>query len=42
MEDEDLLGGFERTGAWIEDALEKGKEGENGKEKKQGKVLVHW
>lgn len=36
VEDENLLGQFERTGSWIEDALANGKEG------KPGKVFVHW
>lgn len=43
VEDENLLGEFETTGAWIEEAL-KGfgvVEGEEG-EKKKGAVLVHW
>lgn len=42
VEDENLLGAFETTGAWIEEAL-KGNgqsEGEEG-EKKRGAVLVH-
>jgi dual specificity phosphatase 12 len=36
VEDENLLGEFERTGSWIERAL---REREDGK---KGKVLVHW
>lgn len=36
VEDENLLGEFERTGAWIEEALKNGKDG------KKGRVLVHW
>lgn len=36
VEDENLLGEFERSGSWIEKAL---KEGKNGK---KGGVLVHW
>ena len=35
-EDEDLLGEFEKTGAWIENALRVGKNG------RKGSVLVHW
>ncbi|KAH6674578.1 hypothetical protein B0J14DRAFT_562686 [Halenospora varia] len=37
VEDENLLGEFERSGKWIENALKNG-----GKEGKGGKVLVHW
>lgn len=36
MEDENLLGEFERTGKWIEEGLK------NGKDEKRGGVLVHW
>jgi len=36
VEDENLLGEFERTGEWIERALREGREG------KEGRVLVHW
>jgi len=36
IDDENLLGEFERTGSFIEKAL---KEGKNGK---KGKVLIHW
>lgn len=36
VEDENLLGEFERSGSWIEKGL---KEGRNGK---GGGVLVHW
>jgi dual specificity phosphatase 12 len=36
VEDENLLGEFERTGKWIETALREGKYG------RKGKVLVHW
>jgi dual specificity phosphatase 12 len=31
VDDENLLGEFERTGSWIENALEGG-----------GRVLIHW
>lgn len=43
VEDENLLGEFDTTGAWIEEAL-KGNgsiEGDEG-EKKKSAVLVHW
>lgn len=36
VEDENLLGSFERSGSWIEKALKEGRDG------KKGKVLVHW
>jgi hypothetical protein len=36
VEDENLLGEFERTGKFIEDGLKSGKDG------KKGGVLVHW
>jgi dual specificity phosphatase 12 len=36
VEDENLLGEFEKTGSWIENALKVGKNG------KKGSVLVHW
>ncbi len=36
VEDENLLGEFERTGKWIEEGLKNGKDG------KKGGVLVHW
>ncbi len=36
VEDENLLGEFERTGAWIENAFKEGQDG------KKGGVLVHW
>jgi dual specificity phosphatase 12 len=36
VEDENLLGEFERTGKWIEEGLKNGKEGN------KGGVLVHW
>lgn len=36
VDDENLLGEFENSGAWIEKGLKDGKEG------KPGKVLVHW
>jgi dual specificity phosphatase 12 len=36
VEDENLLGEFERTGSWIEAALAGGKDG------RKGKVFVHW
>lgn len=36
IDDENLLGEFERSGAWIEKAL---MEGGNGN---KGKVLIHW
>lgn len=36
VEDENLLGEFERTGSWIERALRAGKDG------RQGRVLIHW
>jgi dual specificity phosphatase 12 len=36
VEDENLLGSFESSGSWIEEALKEGKDG------KKGKVLVHW
>lgn len=51
VEDENLLGEFERTGAWIEEALKGSGKTEGGEEKeaegdeeerKKGAVLVHW
>jgi len=36
INDENLLGEFERSGAWIEKGLNEGKDG------KKGAVLVHW
>lgn len=36
VEDENLLGEFERTGSWIESGLKNGKDG------RKGGVLVHW
>jgi hypothetical protein len=36
VEDENLLGEFERTGKWIEEGLK------DGKDEKRGGVLVHW
>jgi hypothetical protein len=36
VEDENLLGEFERSGSWIEKGLREGKNG------KKGGVLVHW
>jgi len=36
VEDENLLGEFEKTGKWIEEGLKNGKDG------KKGGVLVHW
>jgi len=36
VDDENLLGEFERTGSWIEKGLREGKDGRNGS------VLVHW
>lgn len=48
IEDENLLGEFETTGAWIEEALkgdgEVAKEHDQGEERnrKKGAVLVHW
>lgn len=36
VEDENLLGEFERSGSWIENGLKEGKDG------KKGGVLVHW
>jgi len=36
VDDENLLGEFERTGKWIEDAFKNGKDG------KKVAVLVHW
>lgn len=36
VDDENLLGEFERTGSWIENGLKEGKDG------RKGSVLVHW
>lgn len=36
VEDENLLGEFERTSDWIERGLEDGKDG------RRGSVLIHW
>ena len=36
VEDENLLGEFEKSGSWIEWALKEGRDG------KKGVVLVHW
>lgn len=43
VEDENLLGEFETTGAWIEEALKgNGKPESDEGEKKKSAVLVHW
>jgi dual specificity phosphatase 12 len=36
VDDENLLGEFEKTGKWVEEGLKNGKDG------KKGGVLVHW
>ena len=40
VEDENLLGEFERTGSWIENALRETRERDGVRRK--GAVLVHW
>jgi dual specificity phosphatase 12 len=41
VEDENLLGEFEKTGSWIEEALKEEVVLEDGTRRK-GRVLVHW
>jgi dual specificity phosphatase 12 len=41
VEDENLLGEFEKTGSWIEEALKEEVVLEDGT-KRKGRVLVHW